>query len=102
MAVLGPSCGHLGAILGHLGASLGDLGAILGHLGAILGDLGAVLGRLGRHDEYDRSLMMQDRGLRAKMAHFLQRVLAKRSFLRSKRGEMCSGLGGLGPREENF
>ena len=49
---LGPSWGHLGAILGRswgdlgaiLGPSWGDLGAILGHFGAILGHLGAILG----------------------------------------------------------
>ena len=46
-AILGPSLGHLGATLGHLGRILDHLGAILGHLGAILGHLGAILSHLG-------------------------------------------------------
>ena len=42
--ILGPTWGHLGAILGHLGPSWAHLGPILGHLGPILGHLGPILG----------------------------------------------------------
>ena len=50
VAVLGSSCGYLGATLGppwgHLGSFSGHPGAILGHLGAILVNLGPSLDRL--------------------------------------------------------
>ena len=47
-ALLGSSCGPLGALLvafwGPLGPFLGRLGALLGPIGALLGRLGALLG----------------------------------------------------------
>ena len=68
-----------GVILGRLGAVLepswGRLGPSWGHLGAVLGRLGAILGRLGREDGYDRSFVMKDEGLRAKMYKHLRKTI---------------------------
>jgi len=44
VAILGPSWGHLGAILGPLGAIFGHLGAMLANVGAILEVPAAILG----------------------------------------------------------
>ena len=91
-AILGPTLGHHGPILGHLGVILGHLGpswGYLGRLGAILGSswshLWAIFGHFEaswgqdavQEPKYSFSIIC----LKV-FADILQRVYAKRSFLK--------------------